>query len=111
EIVIIENGKLKIESECIPFSIFNFPFSIQKPYPLRQRQLITPIYSIGLPAHIGLPTVRAAFPPAAGFFFTSEGAADLRTTRTDIHIGNTAITPKMRKELLRLAHMQRHDRR
>src|SRR5215831_8567668 len=47
----------------------------------------------GLPAHIGLPGVRAAFTSAASLLLATEGAADFGAGGTDVHIGDAAIRP------------------
>lgn len=47
--------------------------------PLSQRYFTTPVDRIGLSTHICFPGIRSTFATAACLFFTSEGAANLRT--------------------------------
>src|SRR5690606_6324944 len=67
------------------------------------------IDGVGLAAHIALPRIRSAFPPASGFFFTPECTADLGPRRADIDIGNAAIGTGRRQERLGLAHIGGKD--
>jgi hypothetical protein len=45
---------------------------------LRQGQVLGPVQCVGLPAHVGLPSIGAGFPSSSGFLFSPEGATDLR---------------------------------
>src|SRR5262245_55457040 len=54
-------------------------------------QRARPIDRIGLPAHIGLPRIRAGLAPATGFFFPSKRSTDLGATGADVHIGNATV--------------------
>src|ERR1700740_514972 len=60
---------------------------------LRKWQLGREINRVCLPAHVALPRIASLFPPAAGVFLTTESAADLRTARAGVHIGDAAIAP------------------
>ena len=58
---------------------------------LRQGQLRGVVDGHGLPAHVGFPTITAAFAAATGFLFATESAPDFRAARADVYIGNAAI--------------------
>ena len=68
---------------------------------LRQRQFTGIIDRIGLPPHISLPGIGAGFASAAGFLLATESAADFRSARADIDVGNATIRTGMRQEALR----------
>jgi len=82
-----------------------------KLHALGQRQFCRIIHRLGLAAHIGLPRIRAALAPAAGFFLAAKGAADFRARRANIHIGNAAIRARRRKKTLCLKNITGEDAR
>lgn len=79
-------------------------------HPLGQGQGRAIVQRIGSPPHIGLPRIRAAFAPTAGFLFAPKSPADFGTRGADVHIGNAAIAATGRKEGFRLAHVIGEDR-
>src|SRR5262245_43063556 len=58
---------------------------------LGQRELAGVVDGHRGPAHVRLPRVRTGLPPAARGLLASEGAADLRTARTDVDVGDAAV--------------------
>jgi len=56
----------------------------------------------GLAAHVGFPSVAAGFAAAAGFLFTTEGAADLRAAGADVHVSDATVAADCGEEMLRL---------
>jgi two-component system sensor histidine kinase PhoQ len=50
-----------------------------------------PVDGVGLPAHVGLPGVRAGLAAAAGVLLAAEGAADLGARGADVHVGDAAV--------------------
>ena len=52
---------------------------------LCQRQFGRVVDGVGLPAHVGLPGIRATLTPASGFLFAAEGPADLGPAGADVH--------------------------
>src|SRR5262245_3734881 len=78
---------------------------------LRQGQSTAVIDSAGHAPHIGLPSIGAGFAPSAGLLLAPESAADLCTRRAHIHIGQSAIGARGRKEALGFAQVGGEDGR
>ncbi len=53
--------------------------------------VLTEVRRAGLAAHVELPRVGAGFTPAAGFFFTTECAADFGAGGADVDVGDAAV--------------------
>src|SRR5205807_7631117 len=61
--------------------------------PLRQRQLAAVVDRARLPAHVAFPGVGARLTSAASGLLSAEGAADLRTRRANVDVGDPAVRP------------------
>ena len=82
-----------------------------EPDSLRERQVAAPVDRVRLPAHVGLPRVRARLAAAAGLLLAAERAADLGARRADVHVGDAAIAARRREKRFGGAHARREDRR
>src|SRR5258708_15775603 len=64
---------------------------------------------VGGSAHVLLPGVGAGFAAASGFFFATEGSADLCTRGADVDVGDAAVGAGGGEELLGLAEVHVED--
>src|SRR5690349_22663202 len=76
---------------------------------LRERQIATPVDGVRLPAHVGLPRIRARLAAAARILFAAECAADLGAGSADVHVGDAAVAARRREERLGVLQPVRED--
>ena len=81
-----------------------------EPDALGQRQASAEIDGIGLPPHIGPPSVGAALPATPGLLLAAEGAPDLGPRGPHVDVGDAAIGPDSGEEALDLAQVVAEDR-
>ena len=100
-------------------STYPVPAGNQEPRPglenkfdaLRKGKLGTVINSVGLATHVGLPRVGTGLASPARFLLSTEGSTDLRTGRTDVDVGDTAVGTFGGQEALRRLDGVGEDRR
>src|SRR5260370_1205910 len=94
-------------------SFFTFPSLLCdiEPHALRERKLRPEIDRVGGATHVSLPGIGAGLAAAAGLLLAPKGAADLRSRRPDVHVGDAAVRPGCGYEALGLAHVEGEDGR
>src|SRR5664279_1450530 len=76
---------------------------------LRERQFATPVDRVGLATHVGLPGVGPGLATAPCFLFTAERTADFGAGRSDVDVGDAAVTARCGQECLGRPHVQREE--
>src|SRR5262249_8531667 len=78
---------------------------------LGERERAAEVDRVGGAAHVSLPGIGAGFTAAAALLFAAERAANLGSSRPDVDIGDAAVRAGGGYKPLRLAHIERKDRR